>query len=60
MPDNDNQQPSKGEAAKRKPYVPPKVYSDDLFESKGLACLKVNTLGPNDCSNLLPGSSKIS
>lgn len=44
----------------RKPYTPPQVFSEDLFESKGLACLKVNSLGPTDCSNMLPGSSKIS
>ncbi len=44
----------------RKPYQPPAVVSEDLFESKGLACLKVPTGGPEDCSLLFPGSSSVS
>lgn len=44
----------------RKPYVPPRIISEDLFESKGLACLKVPTGGPEDCSLLFPGSGSVS
>jgi hypothetical protein len=44
----------------RKPYTPPKMVTEDLFESKGLACLKVATGGPEDCSLLFPGSSTTS
>jgi len=48
-----------GKPAKRA-YVPPRILSEDLFESKGLACLKVPTGGPEDCSLLFPGSSAVS
>lgn len=59
MPDDKPQTPQEI-AQGRRPYRAPEIHSDDLFESKGLACLKVNTMGPGDCSNLLPGSSKTS
>ena len=44
----------------KKTWTEARIYSEDLFESKALACLKVSTGGPADCSNLFPGASKVS